>query len=135
MNRKLFEDLTNTISKHILNEMSNGSVVWTISALNITKDEPFLNRRYTNAYYNEQQAIDDANKFAREISEHWTDVVCVSVLTGAQMIDGDVVGDSYDVYTVSSKPEEETIEARKLAGFVRHDVDAYIQKDGKLVIQ
>lgn len=116
-----------------LNETATGSTVWTISALNITKDEPFPNRRYKNAYYNEESAIEDANRFAVEISEHWKDVVCVSVLTGAKMIDGDVVGDSYDVYTVSSRPMDETINARKQAGFVRHDVDAYVENSEVIV--
>lgn len=135
MDKKLSNYLAESISDNVLNEMVQGTKIWTISALNITKDEPFPNRRYMNAYYNEEQAIADANKFAREISEHWQDVVCVSVLTGSMMIDGDVIGDSYDVYTVSSKPEEETIKAREVAGFVRHDVDAYIQPDGKLYVQ
>lgn len=103
---------------------NEGQSVYSISAINVTNDEPLFNGKYDKKYFTEKEAIIDARTWAEDMSIDSDEVICVTVMAGKDSTNKFI--DPYDVYTISTQNEETTRQARKDAGYVRDTVDEYV---------
>ena len=78
---------------------------------------------------------DDAIKAAKELADSYKDdddVVQVTVMAGEQeKPNGDIVGESFDIFTASSSDSVTTAEYREKAGYAKTDGLDYYAKGGK----
>lgn len=99
---------------------------YTLSAVNVEDDSPVNEMKYTGKYHSEQEAKKAATEWADALKEISEDVICVSVMTGQYEESGNIIGDAYDIWTISTQDKEKTMNARKKSGYVRQDVDEYL---------
>ena len=106
--------------------------IFTIQATRLSKEydeeEPYEDMQYTSqTYYNEQRAIDAARDMADDLIDE-DDVILISVFAGEEEdLEGNVWGDSFDIFTISNQDEESTIRARKAFGYADPTVNEYAQ--------
>jgi hypothetical protein len=124
---ELYESLKKGIHKALRESSYTKTPVFTIEATDIDTDEAFEDVEYTGSiYYSEKEAIDAAREMAQDISTE-DDLICVSVFAGEYETDNnDILGEPYDIFTISNKSKEETIEGRRAANYVSETVDEYV---------
>ena len=106
--------------------------IYTIQTTRLSKEydeeEPYEDMQYTSkTYYNEQRAIDAARDMADDLTDE-NDVILISVFAGEEEdLEGNVWGECFDIFTISSQDEESTIRARKAFGYAEPTVNEYAQ--------
>ena len=106
--------------------------IFTIQATRLSKEyeeeEPYEDMQYTSqTYYNEQRAIDDARDMADDLIDE-DDVILISVFAGEEEdLEGNVLGDCFDIFTILNQDEETTIRARKGFEYAEPTVNEYAQ--------
>lgn len=103
--------------------------IWTIIAQCITNEGLTCCDESTIVdYRSESVAIKEASNLAKELASSFPQEVWnVAVLAGeVQDKNGNITGEPFDIFTISSKDVETTLNARKEAGYVAEYVDAYI---------
>ena len=101
--------------------------IFTISATNLKTEEEVYDVLAVVDYFSEDSAIAAARELAEKCNVNYGEVCNVTVYAGEYKTEsGDILGEPMDVYTISSKSKEATIEARKRAGYVSLEVNEYI---------
>lgn len=102
--------------------------IYTISATCITNEGLIYEDEVTVVdFHYEGTAIKEAANLAKGLAANFPqEVFNVTVFAGETQENGNISGDPFDIFTVSSKGVEETAKARKEAGYVAEYVDAYI---------
>lgn len=100
--------------KRILKENEN-TEVFTISAFDVIDEHEVWDGRFAVDYDSADEAIDAAWEFAQQYSND-ENVIIVTVFGGEyRKPNGDVVGDPFDIYTISNKDKETTLKAHSQA--------------------
>ena len=104
------------------------TMIFTIGVTNIT-DEcacDFDCKETYEIFYTEEEAITAAVNVAKALADD-DSVYGVSVFGGEYQDDnGNILGEPYDIYTISNKDRKTTTSARLDNGYVKAGVDAYI---------
>ena len=101
--------------------------IFTLSATHLSNEDEIFDALAVVDYESEDAAISAARELAEKLAASYDDVCQVTVFSGEYRIPGgDVYGEAYDIFTISSKSKEETIEARKKAGYVQLEVNEYV---------
>ena len=126
---KKFESFVNEDLHNTNRKVSGKTPIFTLNALDITTDEGIEDMKYIGqTYYSEDDAIDAAREMANAYSD-WDGVIIVSVMTGEyEMPSGDIYGEPMDIYTISNKDKNQTIQAREESGYTNAEVDEYISE-------
>lgn len=116
--------------KRILKESENNGKkeIFTIDGFNVETEEDASDMKYCGAvYYSEDEAVKAAREYAKICAESYEEVIIVTVSAGEyETSSGDIYGEPYEIYSISSKDKETTIAARREAGFVHDEVDEYV---------
>ncbi len=101
--------------------------IFTLSATNLSNEDEIFDALAVVDYESEDAAIGAARELAGKLASSYDDVCQVTVYGGEwRTPGGDVHGETYDIFTISSKSKEKTMEARKKAGYVQLEVNEYI---------
>lgn len=115
--------------------MKKGSEIFIVAASSIGGEEEFeWEDRHTRINYcSAEEAIDAAVEMAKELNiDYPEDIVIVTVMAGEyETENGDIFGEPYDIYAVSSRGVFETQLARTKHGYVSAKVDGYIINNGE----
>ena len=124
---KKFESFVNEDLHNTNRKISGKTPIFTLNAFDITTDEGIEDMKYIGqTYYSEDDAIDAAREMANAYSD-WDGVIIVSVMAGEyEMPSGDIYGEPMDIYTISNKDKNQTIQAREESGYTNAEVDEYI---------
>ena len=100
--------------------------IFTISAMNLTIEEGIDLLPYTGKiYFSEEECVEDARNAAKECVS-WPDVIEFSVMAGEyQTESGNVFGDPFVVFTISSSDKWTTKSLREKCGYCSLFVDEY----------
>lgn len=116
--------------KRVLKESENNAKkeIFTIDGLNIETEEDASDMKYCGAvYYSEDEAVKAAREYAEMCAGSYEEVIIVTVFGGEyETSSGDIYGEPYDIYSISSKDKETTIAARREAGYTSAEVDEYV---------
>lgn len=118
MNKTLHEQLRQVIREGLNEGMKRSRrPIYTIQAEYIEAEQEYWDGRYAHNYTDEEDAIQDAQKFASELTGD-DDVIVVWVYAGEFMTpSGDIVGEPYSIYSASNKDPEATRRALEKMGF------------------
>lgn len=101
--------------------------IFTISATNLKTEEEVYDVLAMVDYFSGEAAIAAARELAEKCNTSYDEVCNVTVFAGEYKTEsGDILGEPMDIYTISSKSKEVTIEARKRVGYASLEVDEYI---------
>ena len=116
--------------KRVLRESENSSKkeIFTIDGFNIETEEDASDMKYCGVvYYSEDEAVKAAREYAEICANSYEEVIIVTVFGGEyETSSGDIYGEPYDIYSISSKDKETTIAARREAGYTSVEVDEYV---------
>ena len=100
--------------------------IFTISAMNLTIEEGIDLLPYTGEiYFSEEECVKAARKAAKECVS-WVDVIEFSVMAGEyQNESGDVFGDPFVIFTISSSDKWTTKDLREKLGYCSLFVNEY----------
>ena len=107
--------------------MNKDIMFFTISVTNLANEEDYECKESWESYYSIDDAISTAIDLAKSLSDE-KDTYMVSVFGGEyQDENGNTFGEPFDLYTFSNKDKETTIKVRLSCGYVKGEVDGYIQ--------
>ena len=103
------------------------AMIYTIGATDIMAEESYECAITWAEYGDIDVAISKAIDLARELSTD-NEIYNVSVYGGEYKDDnGNVFGEPYDMFTISSKDKDTTIKARTEMNYCKGEVDAYVE--------
>lgn len=123
----LNERLAEAINRGLVEGMKRArKSIFTIDATYIETEDPVDDMSIATTFYDEDEAIEAARNFARDMIGADGGVVITYVYSGEyETPNGDIYGDPEAFYSISNSNEEETAAAMKAAGFVSTGCDEY----------